>query len=241
MDEEIVAGNPADQVPSEVVAKLDKLGFNVEGIKMDGPNYLVEGDMVVTPAALAEMAEGISVPGPLGEEQYRTFNLVNCGNPRTITVRCDLTGVRSTGVDWAIANYNALGLCLRFTRIYSGSANITFYNTSGVGGSAGFPSGGNPYPLVYLGSGLNNYSTDISEHVATHEMGHCIGFRHTDYFNRAYSCGSGGNEGSAGVGAVHIPGTPTGYDANSIMNSCFSLASTGEFSNFDITALNYLY
>lgn len=40
-------------------------------------------------------------------------------------------------------------------------------------------------------------------------MGHCIGFRHTDYMNRSYSCrGSAVNEGSAGVGAVYIPGTP---------------------------------
>ncbi|MGB5976835.1 MAG: M57 family metalloprotease, partial [Cyclobacteriaceae bacterium] len=205
MDEEIVSSNPADQVPSEVVAKLDNLGFNTEGIKMDGANFLVEGDMIITPEAFAELGEQVvSVPGPAGEEQYRTSNLVNCNGSRTIRVRCDLTGARSTGVDWAIANYNALGLCLNFQRVYSGSADITFYNTSGSGGSAGFPSGGNPYNRVYLGSGLASYGNNVCEHVATHEMGHCLGFRHTDYFNRAYSCGSGGNEGSAGVGANHI-------------------------------------
>ena len=40
-------------------------------------------------------------------------------------------------------------------------------------------------------------------------MGHCIGFRHTDYMNRAYSCGgSPANEGASSVGAILIPGHP---------------------------------
>ena len=75
----------------------------------------------------------------------------------------------------------------------------------------------------------------------THEIGHCLGLRHTDYFNRSLSCGSGGNEGDGGVGANHIPGTPTGFDANSIMLACFSSSEDGEFGPFDIKALEYLY
>ncbi|HAS41831.1 MAG TPA: peptidase, partial [Microscillaceae bacterium] len=67
--------------------------------------------------------------------------------------------------------------------------------------------------------------------------------RHTDYFNRSISCGSGGNEGSAGVGAIHIPGTPTtNVNANtSVMNACFNSGSTGVFTSSDNTALNFLY
>jgi hypothetical protein len=74
-----------------------------------------------------------------------------------------------------------------------------------------------------------------------HEMGHCIGFRHTDYMNRAYSCGgSTYNEGSAGVGAIHIPGTPTGPSASSWMLAC-SNGGNRPFTSADRTALNYLY
>ena len=82
----------------------------------------------------------------------------------------------------------------------------------------------------------------MNEHVITHELGHCIGFRHSDYYDRSISCGSGGNEGSAGVGAIHIPGTPTDARVGgSIMNSCFRSSETGEWSSSDRTALDYLY
>ena len=73
-------------------------------------------------------------------------------------------------------------------------------------------------------------------------MGHFIGFRHTDYFDRSISCGSGGNEGTAGVGANHIPGTPTGATLadKSWMRSCTD-GGNRPFNNDDKTALDYLY
>ncbi|MCX4242072.1 zinc-dependent metalloprotease [Paraliomyxa miuraensis] len=64
----------------------------------------------------------------------------------------------------------------------------------GAGGSAGFPSGGSPYSQVRLNSGLAGYDLDVHEHVATHEVGHAIGFRHTDWKTRS-SCGQNTNEG----------------------------------------------
>ncbi len=76
-----------------------------------------------------------------------------------------------------------------------------------------------------------------------HEMGHCIGFRHTDYFDRSISCGgSADNEGASTVGAVHIPGTPTGatLSAKSWMLACTD-GSDRPFNNDDKTALDFLY
>lgn len=74
-------------------------------------------------------------------------------------------------------------------------------------------------------------------------MGHCIGFRHTDYFDRSISCGgSPSNEGTAGVGANLISGTPSGAslaDA-SWMLSCTD-GSNRPFNSDDVTALNFLY
>nr|WP_090494635.1 M57 family metalloprotease [Myxococcus virescens] len=53
---------------------------------------------------------------------------------------------------------------------------------------------------------------------------------------------SSSNEGPAGVGAIHVPGTPTTTTAGgSLMNSCFPVGTTGEFTSSDITALTTLY
>ena len=117
---------------------------------------------------------------------------------------------------------------------------VVYQVAGGAGGSAGFPSGGNPNKWVRINSGLAPYSNNVHEHVIGHEIGHSIGFRHSDYFSRQ-SCGQNTNEGSAGVGAIHIPGTPTGWDPTSLMNACFSSSEDGEFNNNDITALRFLY
>ena len=192
---------------------------------------------------------GKSFETPTGE-QYRTTNLVN--NNRTYTIigytgsGFALTSRMRTGLQWAVNNYNRLNTGIRFSLSYAASTNadMVVYNNgaSGGGGSAGFPSSsGAPNKFIQINAGTNSFSTNVNEHVITHEIGHSIGFRHTDYFNRSLSCGSGGNEGSAGVGAILIPGTPSGTDTNSIMQACFSSNEDGEFGNFDIVAMEFMY
>ncbi len=183
-------------------------------------------------------------------EQYRTNNLVS--QPRTISVigytggQFALSSRGRTGLQWAINNYNRLNLDIQFSLRFAASTNadMVIYDNSvnnpgRSGGSAGFPSGGNPNKFIQI-YGLANSSNNVNEHVITHEMGHSIGFRHTDYFSRQ-SCGDNVNEGSAGVGAIQIPGTPSGFDPNSIMLACFNNNVNGEFNNNDITALRFLY
>ncbi|HEU4409048.1 MAG TPA: M57 family metalloprotease [Polyangiaceae bacterium] len=107
---------------------------------------------------------------------------------------------------------------------------------------AGFPSDGVPFPTILISSTLAAYGVDTIEHVITHEIGHTLGFRHADFFNRAISCGTGGDEGAGATGAVLIPGTPsTAVVGGSVMNSCHRANETGEFTSTDLTALNALY
>lgn len=227
----------------EIISNLVQAGFPASDIMVVGDSVYVGRDAHVTLQASREMIA--TAPGST-KEQYRTTNLVSgktkiCVNP---TAAFNSYSRLSAGLDLAIANYNALSLVFDLARgPTSGcSANISAVTTSGVGGSSGFPSGGNPYSKINIGTGLQAYSTDVNEHVITHELGHTIGLRHSDYYNRSISCGTGGNEGSAGVGAIHIPGTPTTATVGgSVMNSCFRSTETGEFTASDKVALETIY
>ncbi len=248
---------PEDVVPDHVISQLANLGFDVENFVPiqfeDG--YLVEGDIYLTDATIADMGQPNFLPTV---EQYSTNNLVSTNGNRTITVYAP-TGRRGysagmiAGLDLAIARYNAENLGISFQRTTNKNADISMTRLSkrderrGVLGSAGFPtSNGDPYGEIKM-SGILESSYGLSTGgIATiigHEMGHCIGFRHTDYFDRSISCGGGtANEGTAGVGANHIPGTPTGASASaaSYMLACTD-GSDRPFNNDDVTALNYLY
>lgn len=247
------------EINEQVLSQFTDLGFDVSDIEvvnqngLDGSNekvFLLEGDIVITQENFAKMLDSdIAHEGPVGE-QYRTNNLVSA--PRTINV-IGYTGNNSNGLDskmrtalqWAIANFNRLNTNLNFTLTFGTNYNaydmVVYRVSGGGGGSAGFPSGGAPYKWVQIQSGTSNFDTNVVEHVMTHEIGHSVGLRHTDFFDRSYSCGSGGNEGDGGVGAVHISGTPTGIDPNSIMLACFSSNEDGEFGQYDVVALERLY
>ncbi len=234
-----------EEISQETIAKIAALGFNTSNVQITDGGYLVEGDIILTEANLNERPTSPKLR-IAGEEQYCTFNLVT-GLPRNITISTSgsvNTNV-SNGINAAIARYNDEKLGLTFQRVSSGGdINIRIVNGGGYIASAGFPtSDGNPYHEVKYNRQYQNYSLGFVTTVMAHEIGHCIGFRHTDYMNRAYSCGSGGNEGqeTSGVGAVHIPGTPTGPDANSWMLACLSASTDRPFNANDKVALGYLY
>ncbi|NVJ19979.1 MULTISPECIES: M57 family metalloprotease [Myxococcus] len=232
------------QVEQEIIANLVEAGFPANDIMVADGNVYVGRDAHVTLEASREMLQQ-----PVETmEQYRTTNLVSSSITRICVVPTSTFNSYtrlSQGLDLAIANYNALGLSFSMVRGNAGgcSATITAQTTSGAGGSAGFPSGGRPYGTINIGTSLNTYSVGVNEHVITHELGHTVGFRHSDYYNRAISCGgAASNEGTAGVGAIHIAGTPTtASTGGSLMNSCFRSTETGNFTASDRTALTTLY
>jgi hypothetical protein len=231
------------EASKEIVENLVQAGFPQSDIQVVEGKVFVGQDAEVSLQASREMLE---VGGSITEEQYRTTNLVSASVQTICVDGSKLTGVFGTALDGAIANYNAVGLSFTLRRTSGSTAGcdavITGRISGPVGGSSGFPSGGLPYNKFNIGSGLKSYSVGTITHVITHELGHTIGFRHSDYFNRSISCGSGGDEGDGGIGAILIAGTPSGATlGGSIMNSCFRSSETGQFTSTDVTALKALY
>ncbi len=222
--------------------------------------FIIGGDLAFTGEQLQIMKDG-PAPTPIGEEgiisQYRTNDLVT-GASRTIDILGftgdgqGLSGLGRRGLRMAVANYNRLrGVSLNFRLTFGSSqaeidaADMVVFddsiNESGSGGVAGFPdASGRPNKFAAIFN-LNGFSVDVNEHVITHEIGHSIGFRHTDFFNRVSCGGAPVDEGDGGVGAIHISRTPTGNDATSLMNACFSSTVNGEFNANDRRALRRIY
>ncbi len=247
------------KISDEVLSKIKKLGFNTDNVikEGDGDGYIVEGDIVLHEEDLQRTDLHENFLRIAETEQYRTTKLVT-GLPRLIKVYASTTSFSAAmiaGLDEAIARYNAAGLRITFQRITSSSgAKITLSRLTkreekqGILGSSGFPtSAGNPYSVIKMSGILESTYHLSTEGIATiiaHEMGHCIGFRHTDYYNRAISCGgAASNEGASTVGAILIPGTPSTANPASDLSWMLACTDGGDrpFTGNDMTALNYLY
>lgn len=234
-------------IPESVLAAIGQAGFSKDNVIREGAGYIVEGDIYIDESHLRTQPGWFTMT-IAATEQYRTTNLVN-SLPRTITVSVNSKMPNAYEGDLgyvaqALTRYNVENLQIKFQLVSSGG-EIDIVNANGSYlASAGFPtSTGDPYNQVKVNTrSLNGQPTNTIVSVIAHELGHCIGFRHTDYMDRSYSCGGAtSNEGASSVGAILIPGTPSGPDPNSWMLSCIGSGQNRPFNNNDKTALNYLY
>ena len=244
-----------DGISAETKVKISNLGFSTSNIQKTDDGYLVEGDINLTDGLLnsTPTSQFLRVGNT---EQYRTTNLVAAVTPRVFTILVsNLGSAFADGADTAIARYNRLGLKISFTRITSGTPDITIlgFNQRAKGGyitlgSSGFPTAsGQPYNTIKMNTNTAAYGTNPNViyvgSVLQHELGHCFGMRHTDYFDRSISCGGTvSNEGASTIGAILIPGTPAGATLadGSWMLAC-SNGGNRTFNADDVIGLNYLY
>jgi len=241
-------GLTADQgVPKVVLDNLDRLGFSTDGVKRFRDGFLVEGDIYMDEEQLLSHPTEVRVPF---QEQYHTFNLVS-RTPKTLKVWVNpvLGQFFIDATEAAITRYNDELLELTFVRVTKkGGSDIQIDPDQAVPlASAGFPTnGGKPYKNILVNDGVSLPAATWTTIIA-HEMGHCIGFRHTDWYDRSISCGGFPvNEGqeTTGIGADSIPGTPgknSTPDTESWMLSCIGANQDRPFTSFDQVALDYLY
>jgi hypothetical protein len=221
-----------------VLKRILKEGFNRKEIVELEDRYVVEGDIAFFKEGYGPKLTGA---GPV-TEQARTPYLVAPAY-RNVNVYLDAASFSinlNSIVDNVIAAFNAVGTgSLHMNRVTNpAGAHITIVRNNslplGVCGQAGFPfSNGQPFNTVNISeTTLFTYgitSTAQLTQLIAHEIGHCIGLRHTNW--QALGENPGG---------IHIPATPNG-DAASVMNGASCGSSWAGFSFNDQVALRALY
>ncbi|WP_299433773.1 M57 family metalloprotease [uncultured Aquimarina sp.] len=268
---------PKDVLNKVLELKLDPNGFEVREVaNLDGTIrqvVITSGDMAMDKDRFLQIPaskDGVS-------KQYQTEFIIDTDIHQEVNIIVytgdqifngdtpiveGLSEAAQQGVKDAVENWNSVwGSKLKLTADFSSSPNFdsNFYETSiavdlslnGFGGFADFPDAdGNPGNYLFISPGASSNAAnfpDAIEHLITHELGHTIGFRHTDW-NSRQSCVDQGLEDAPSVetnpparifGTLpSIPGILEQED--SIMNACFG-ETDGELNFFDENGLRNLY
>lgn len=224
-----------------VFNKLIELGYQSDRIQELDEFFLVQGDIM--------FSKNIQDYSDYHEDgrQFSTNDLVSPFEVNSMTVYID-NSIPTIGTDnWrleiaqAVDDWNAISeSCIQFTVVdFPLNADIIVRSDNGVLfpntiAAAGFPSNGLPYNEILINLDfLNNVdvTTGQKRYNMVHELGHCVGFRHSNWVQRGEPVGPGANL---------IPGTPA-TDPNSVMNGGTANFTWNGFSEFDEVAAENLY
>lgn len=230
-----------------------------------GKGYLVEGDVALYEQHFTDL-NGPTL-NIANEEQYRTsllpvFGRISRGRDGQeirrkqqliVGISDNLPAIYRTALVEAANRYNVVP-SMRFsiyvptinrpthdiyisrgTGDYLARSGPPFLRTYADGTTKVLPHG----EILVNNGAIGNEPIDHIASILAHEIGHCIGFRHTDYFNRSISCGgyAVNEDDYSNDQAIHIPGTPTGVDNDSWMLACIDNGENRPFTAYDTRAL----
>lgn len=225
-------------------AFIKKLGYQDSEIMDLGDEYLVDGDILF--AKHVQPSFSIFGEGPT-TKQYGTNYYVGYNVQPNITVRVDPSmNAYMSEITGAIAMWNNVPNCrAKFTLTTSTNQHILITNTNlgtGVCGAGYFPVSGQPGQLIRINiNQIAGNSFEQRQRTIAHELGHTIGFRHTNWQPSGEPTSGTLPDNGAKFSAMHILGTPTGNDASSLMNGGQCGIGATALSNYDILAVQFLY
>ena len=191
--------------------------------------FIVDGDALVSlQDAEARFASSESRTATNSTTQRR-YDYIISSSKTNVTIYYDVTVPVSWMLilDQAIANWNSAGSAIVMSRVSIQSSaattvTATYNNATSVIATASMPDYyGNPGNSLTINTYYSTLSDAQKLFALTHELGHSIGFNHTD-----------------GTYGTLIHGTPR-KDAGSIMESVCS--SWVDFSDYDLIAVRTLY
>jgi predicted Zn-dependent protease len=257
--EEALASLESKEVDNErMKALLVRLGFAEKNIEDAGDYFIADKDIVISKQDLQDKLNGCDTDGESksGRKDQYALNgngIVGWTKMGTTTYRIEgSVGWLPNSADWytairqAVTNWNNVGEDNINIVETTGAADIVIYGNAtapisclqdispGTFAVAVYPTNNNPgYAVSINGSGpASNLNGKIT--IMTHELGHCLGFRHSDWQNRVQT------------GVVETVNEPNGcgnpyYGANLLFNTperdLGSIMISG-VTGFDLITLN---
>ncbi|MEI6947236.1 M57 family metalloprotease [Paraflavisolibacter sp. H34] len=193
--------------------------------------FVVEEDSYVTleDAVLRFGDKGAAPPsGVNGTTQMAHYFLIAPPKESTIRIYVDASvpGAWKRALEDAIEHWNDAGSMVKMKRVWSASTATTIvsatYAQSSTIASAAYPDYyGNPGRRITINTYQNSLTSSKKVFAITHELGHTIGFAHTN-----------------GTAGELVEGTPQ-LDPNSVMNSV--VRSWDGFTKNDLKAVRTIY